>query len=128
MLLNFLHKLDAADCHGRCQFSYIGTRSNLFRPENEVSSIADLAKPSVAKFMSRTIQGIGIGATITTNSQKAVREYGLDVLGYTLRPGTPAEWTGAYDKAVAEKKWIVVPTWAPQYLSRDGKLRPLQDP
>jgi glycine betaine/proline transport system substrate-binding protein len=42
--------------------------------------------------------------------------------------GTPAEWTGAYDAAVAERRWIVFPTWAPQYLNRGGKLRPLQDP
>ena len=97
-------------------------------PESEVTSIADLAKPSVAQRMTKLIQGIGPGATITTVSQKAVGEYGLDALGYSLRPGTPAEWTGAYDAAVAERRWIVFPTWAPQYLNRGGKLRPLQDP
>jgi glycine betaine/proline transport system substrate-binding protein len=97
-------------------------------PEKEVTSIADLAKPSVAKRMTKLIQGIGTGATITTVSQKAVGDYGLDTLGYSLRPGTPAEWTGAYDAAVAERRWIVFPTWAPQYLNRGGKLRPLQDP
>jgi glycine betaine/proline transport system substrate-binding protein len=97
-------------------------------PESEVTSIADLAKPSVAKRMTKLIQGIGTGATITMVSQKAIGEYGLDALGYSLRPGTPAEWTGAYDAAVAERRWIVFPTWAPQYLNRGGKLRPLQDP
>ncbi len=97
-------------------------------PQSEVTSIADLAKPSVARRMTKPIQGIGTGATITTVSQKAVGEYGLDAVGYSLRPGTPAEWTGAYDAAVAERRWIVFPTWAPQYLNRGGKLRPLQDP
>jgi glycine betaine/proline transport system substrate-binding protein len=97
-------------------------------PESQVTSIADLAKPSVAERMTKLIQGIGTGATITRVSQKAVGEYGLDALGYSLRPGTPAEWTGAYDAAVAERRWIVFPTWAPQYLNRGGKLRPLQDP
>jgi glycine betaine/proline transport system substrate-binding protein len=97
-------------------------------PESEVTSIADLAKPSVATRMTKLIQGIGTGATITTVSEKAVGEYGLDALGYSLRPGTPAQWTGAYDAAVAERRWIVFPTWAPQYLNRGGKLRPLQDP
>jgi glycine betaine/proline transport system substrate-binding protein len=97
-------------------------------PESDVTSIADLAKPSVAERMTKLIQGIGTGATITTVSQKAVGEYRLDALGYSLRPGTPAEWTGAYDAAVAERRWIVFPTWTPQYLNRGGTLRPLQDP
>jgi glycine betaine/proline transport system substrate-binding protein len=97
-------------------------------PASEVASIADLAKPAVAQRMTKLIQGIGTAAVITTVSQKAVGEYGLDALGYSLRPGKPAEWTGAYDAAVAEQRWIVFPTWAPQYLNRGGKLRPLQDP
>ena len=99
-----------------------------FVPESEVASIADLTKPSVAGRMTKLIQGIGTGASITTLSQKAVDDYGLGAHGYSLRPGTPSEWTGAYDAAVAEHRWIVFPTWAPQYLNREGRLRPLQDP
>lgn len=97
-------------------------------PAGEVASIADLAKPAVAERMGKLIQGIGTAATITTVSQAAVRDYGLDGLGYTLRPGTPAEWTGAYEAALREGRWIVFPTWAPQYLNRGGRLRPLRDP
>jgi len=78
--------------------------------------------------MTKVIQGIGTGATITTLSQKAVGDYGLDLAGYSFRPGTPAEWTGAYGTAVAARQWIVFPTWAPQYLNRGGKIRPLEDP
>jgi len=97
-------------------------------PRDAVASIADLARPEVARRMTLQIQGIGPAAAITTVSQAAVRGYGLDALGYALRPGTPAEWTGAYDAAVREQRWMVFPTWAPQYLNRDGKLRPLDDP
>jgi glycine betaine/proline transport system substrate-binding protein len=97
-------------------------------PASGVASIADLAKPSVAARMTRLIQGIGPGATITTVSQRAVAEYGLAPLGYQLRPGTPAEWTAAYRAAAAERRWMVFPTWAPQYLNRGGDLRPLHDP
>ena len=97
-------------------------------PAREVSSIADLAKPNVAERMTKLIQGIGPGATITTVSLRAVREYGLEPLGYLLRPGTAAEWTGAYEAAIAEKKWIIFPTWTPQYLNRGGALRMLEDP
>lgn len=97
-------------------------------PDAEVASIADLAKPSVAARMTKEIQGIGRGATITTVSRTAVDAYGLGPLGYTLRTGTQADWTGAFTQAFAERRWIVFPTWAPQYLNRDGQLRPLADP
>jgi glycine betaine/proline transport system substrate-binding protein len=97
-------------------------------PADEVASIADLAKPAVADRMSRLIQSVGAGATITTVSGKAATEYGLGPSGYLVRPGTPAEWIAAYDKAIADRRWIVFPTWAPQFLNRHGDLRPLDDP
>src|SRR5262249_52535758 len=84
-------------------------------PKSEVASIAGLATPAVARRMTRLIQGIGGGAAISTLSQEAVREYGLDKLGYTFRTGTPAEWTAAYQDAIRDRSWIVFPTWAPQY-------------
>jgi glycine betaine/proline transport system substrate-binding protein len=97
-------------------------------PADEVASMEDLAKPSVASRMTKLIQGIGAGATITAVSREAVDKYGLGSLGYSLRPGTQADWIGAYNAAVAERRWIVFPTWAPQYLNRDGRLRALADP
>lgn len=53
-------------------------------PENEVKAIFDLAKPDVAAKMNKSIQGIGQGASITVFSQNAIKEYGLDKLGYQL--------------------------------------------
>ncbi len=97
-------------------------------PVDAVASIGDLAKPAVAERMTKLIQGIGPGATITAVSQKAVEDYGLGRLGYSLRPGTPAEWTGAFNQAVAERRWIVFPTWAPQYLNHGRQLRAIADP
>jgi glycine betaine/proline transport system substrate-binding protein len=97
-------------------------------PAGEVNTIADLAKPAVAARMEKAMQGIGAGAAITTLSQKAIAAYGLDAAGYSLRPGTAAEWIAAYEAARTAGKWIVFPTWEPHYLNRDGKLRPLLDP
>lgn len=97
-------------------------------PASEVSSIADLVKPGVAERMNKAIQGIGAGATITTLSKEALGAYKLDRAGYSFRSGTPQDWIAAYEKAVADQKWIVFPTWAPQYLNRGAKLRPLEDP
>ena len=97
-------------------------------PEGDVRSISDLLKPEVAVRMTKLIQGIGTGATITVFSQKAVGEYGLEAIGYVFRPGTAAEWISTYDAAIREQRWIVFPTWAPQYLNRGGKIRPIGDP
>lgn len=97
-------------------------------PAEDVRSIEDLAKPTVAERMTKPIQSIGVGAAITAVSRNAVDQYGLAPLGYSLQPGTQAEWVGALTAALAERRWIVFPTWAPQYLNRDGQLRPLADP
>lgn len=113
---------------GRCTKARFFWAVPKYVPANEVASIAHLAKPSAARRMTLLIQSIGSGASITTVSQRAVTEYGLASSGYEVRPGTPAEWTAAYAKAVAEQRWIVFPTWAPQYLNRHGDLRPLDDP
>lgn len=97
-------------------------------PADQVSSIADLAKPAVAERMTKLIQGIGAGATITTFSRSALDAYGLASLGYSLQPGTQGEWLATLNRALAEQRWMIFPTWAPQYLNRDGRMRALADP
>lgn len=97
-------------------------------PPSETESISDLAKPAIAGRMTKLIQGIGMGATISTYSERAVREYELDHLGYMFRPGTQADWIGAYDTAVRGQRWIVFPTWAPQYLNKGARIRRPDDP
>lgn len=97
-------------------------------PEARVGSIQDLAQPAVADRTTKLIQGIGPAETISTISQQALIDYGLDRLGYTFRTGLAADWIAAHDRAVGERRWFVFPTWTPQYLNRDGGLRSLADP
>lgn len=97
-------------------------------PQADVASIEDLAKPEVAQRMTRVIQGIGQGATISVLSQRALSDYALSARGYSFRPGTQVEWLAAYRTALEQKSWIIFPTWRPQFLNRDGGLRPLHDP
>lgn len=97
-------------------------------PASQVATIADLAKPEVAARMEKIVQAIGPGATITTVAGQAMEAYDLSRLGYVVRPGTAQTWTSAYDQAVSSGRWIVFPSWTPQYLNRDGKIRPLSDP
>ena len=35
---------------------------------------------------------------------------------------------GAFERAVAERRWAVVPLWHPQYLHSMYRIRPLADP
>jgi len=97
-------------------------------PAGEVSAVADLKKPEVVARMTKVIQGIGPGAGISRFSREIVKEYGLDTLGYEFRNGTQADMERAFESAVAEKRWVVVPLWQPQHLHHTYKIRELAEP
>jgi len=69
-----------------------------------------------------TIQGIGTGAGITRFSIKMMDEYKLNDAGYRFLTGTQAECVAAFENAVAEKRWVVVPLWRPQFLHNKSLL------
>jgi glycine betaine/proline transport system substrate-binding protein len=97
-------------------------------PESEVSSIEDLAKPSVSGKMIKTIRGLSLDATITTASEGAIGAYGLQGAGYELIPGEFKPWKEALTMAIKTQAWIVEPLWEPYYFNRLYSLRPLKDP
>jgi glycine betaine/proline transport system substrate-binding protein len=97
-------------------------------PESEVSSIEDLAKPSVSGKMIKTIRGLSLDATITTGSERAIEAYGLQAAGYELIPGAFNPWKEALTTAIKTRAWIVEPLWEPYYFNRLYSLRPLKDP
>jgi glycine betaine/proline transport system substrate-binding protein len=97
-------------------------------PADLVRSVEDLAKPEVAARMERTIQGIGPGAGITVFSLQMMKEYGLEQAGYTFRTGTAADWIGAFERGAAERRWVILPTWQPQFLNQAYRIRPLEEP
>ena len=97
-------------------------------PQNEVDQISDLLKPDVVRKMNKTIQGIGAGAGITRFSIKMMDEYALKEAGYIFLTGTQEECIAAYEKAVKDKEWVVVPLWQPQFLHYTYKIRDLKDP
>lgn len=99
-----------------------------FVPEAELASIEDLLAPPALERMERRIQGINPGAGISRFSKKMVEEYGLSAAGYHFEPGTEAECFGAFERAVAERRWVVVPLWSPQYLHHTHRIRALREP
>ncbi len=97
-------------------------------PIGEVASLQDLAKPHVARRMDKVLQGIGPGAGISRFSREIIGHYRLDEHGYEFRNGTLADCVGAFERAVAERRWAVVPLWCPQYLHQRHRIRALADP
>jgi len=97
-------------------------------PRSEVASVADLTKPRALERMERLIQGVDPGAGISRFSQAIIEQYGLSDYGYEFRTGSEQECAGRFVDAVADKRWIVVPLWHPQWLHHRYRIRELHEP
>ncbi|WP_237275559.1 glycine betaine ABC transporter substrate-binding protein [Tenacibaculum ovolyticum] len=96
--------------------------------EEEVSEIIDLLKPSVISKMNKNIQGINSGAGITRFSIQMMKDYKLNHAGYRFHIGTEENCFSTFENAVANKEWIVVPLWKPQFLHYRHNIRKLKEP
>lgn len=97
-------------------------------PESSVSQVSDLLKDDVISKMKHDIQGINPGAGISRFSKKMLEEYGLQEVGYRFHTGSEEDCFGTYERAVANKEWIVVPLWKPQFLHYKYTIRDIADP
>lgn len=95
-------------------------------PKDQLNSITDLKKPSVAKKLHDKIQGISAGAGETQRSKVALKDYGLS--NYNLVTASGAAMTAALKRAIDHKQWIVVTGWSPHWMWGRYKLRYLKDP
>lgn len=95
---------------------------------DEVSSVADLLCDPALSRMDRLIQGINPGAGISRFSREIVEHYGLGEAGYHFETGTEAQCFDRFEAAVAERRWVVVPLWHPQYLHARHRIRDLAEP
>ncbi|UOM36675.1 glycine betaine ABC transporter substrate-binding protein [Acuticoccus sp. I52.16.1] len=93
-----------------------------------ITSVADLLGPMALRRMERLIQGINPGAGISRFSKAIVAAYELDAVGYHFETGTEADCFGRYERAVAERRWVVVPLWHPQWLNHRYRIRELEEP
>lgn len=94
----------------------------------DISSVADLARPDVAKKFRKRVQGITPGAGISRFSRQMIKDYGLEERGFHFENGTLADCTERYLDAVAAGDLAVVPLWHPQWLHTETPLRELADP
>ncbi|MDK9783556.1 glycine/betaine ABC transporter [Vibrio sp. B172a] len=97
-------------------------------PEELVSEVSDLTKPEVVTKMKSDIQGINPGAGITRFSIKMMDEYSLTEAGYRFHTGTEEDCFTAFEKAVENKQWVIVPLWKPQFLHYKYAIREIAEP
>jgi glycine betaine/proline transport system substrate-binding protein len=97
-------------------------------PADLVRSIDDLRKPDVAARMDKQIRGIGATSGLMVGAAKIREAYGLDAVGYEVIPGEAKDWIENFKQAVAERRWLVMPLWQPQWINAAYKVRVLEDP
>lgn len=97
-------------------------------PEDQVSSVADLADPEVFERLDGSITGIGPGAGVTRLSQQALEAYGLKEMGYELKSSSDSGMTATLRRAIDRDEWEVVTGWSPHWMFSRWDLRYLEDP
>jgi len=97
-------------------------------PADAVSTVGDLRREEVAARMVKRIQGIGPGAGISRFSREIIETYRLDESGYEFVNGSLDDCVQAFESAVAERRWVVVPLWRPQFLHARHAIRELREP
>ncbi len=93
---------------------------------SELRSIADLSKPELAARFDNTVQGIDPGSGLNQASEQALVDYNLTDM--RLVPSSSAAMTAVLDKAIRERRWVVVTSWTPHWMFARYKLRFLDDP
>ncbi|TMV47768.1 glycine/betaine ABC transporter [Paenibacillus mesophilus] len=81
---------------------------------------------SAAEQVNRQIIGIDPGAGIMKSTNKAMETYGLK--DWKLVEGSGAAMTAALDKAMKDKKPIIVTGWTPHWMFAKYELKYLKDP
>ncbi len=93
---------------------------------SELRSIADLSKPELAARFDNTVQGIDPGSGLNQASEQALVDYNLTDM--RLVASSSAAMTAVLDKAIRERRWVVVTSWTPHWMFARYKLRFLEDP
>lgn len=95
-------------------------------PKDKLNSIADLAKPAVARRLKRRIYGIDPGSGLMQASEKTRLGYGLS--NYELVASSGAGMTAALKRSIRRHRWVVATAWSPHWIFQKWHLRYLKDP
>ncbi|MBC1521480.1 glycine betaine ABC transporter substrate-binding protein [Listeria aquatica] len=75
-----------------------------------------------------TITGIDAGAGIMLSTQNAIKDYKLDDYNWQLQTSSTAAMTSTLEKAIKDKRPIVVTGWTPHWMFTKFDLKFLKDP
>ena len=89
----------------------------------EINSIEEL-NANKDKFDSK-IFGIGVGAGIYYNTEKAIKEYNLEL---NQLASSETSMVTALRKAVSRGEWIAITGWKPHFMWTNFDLKTLEDP
>jgi glycine betaine/proline transport system substrate-binding protein len=78
--------------------------------------------------MDKCIRGIGASSGLMVGAAKMREAYGLDAAGYEVIAGESKDWIANFKQAVAERRWLVMPLWQPQWINAAYKVRALDEP
>ena len=95
-------------------------------PKQQVASFDDLRDPEVERKLGGRIFGIDPGSGLMQASEQAMKAYGLDRLELVSSSG--AAMTAALERAIRQRRWIVVTAWSPHWMFARWDLRYLDDP
>ncbi|MCT3147238.1 glycine/betaine ABC transporter [Lacticaseibacillus rhamnosus] len=86
------------------------------------------AKKPLGPQINYTITGIDAGAGIMSSTDKALKADGLEQKNWQLQPSSTAAMTSTLQKAIADKRPIVVTGWTPHWMFTKFPLKFLKDP
>ncbi|WP_125771298.1 glycine betaine ABC transporter substrate-binding protein [Companilactobacillus furfuricola] len=75
-----------------------------------------------------TITGVDAGAGVMSSTQTALDKYGLKEKNWQLQPSSTAAMTSTLDKAIKDKRPIVITGWQPHWMFTKYKIKFLKDP
>lgn len=104
--------------------SFSNGTTGLVVPSYVTINSIDQLNANKAKFDGKII-GIGGGAGIHANTEKAIQEYNLDFEQITS--SGPA-MVASLEKAISKNEWIVVTGWKPHFMWATNDLKYLDDP
>ncbi|MDO1605566.1 glycine betaine ABC transporter substrate-binding protein [Lactobacillus sp. YT155] len=86
------------------------------------------SKKPVGKQINYTITGIDAGAGIMAATQSAIKDYGLQKDNWQLQTSSTAAMTSTLQKAIKDKRPIVVTGWQPHWMFTKFPIKFLKDP
>lgn len=98
-----------------------------------ISACSSQTKPydsskKIGEQINYTITGIDAGAGIMSSTQTALKDYGLSDKNWQLQTSSTAAMTSTLDKAIKEKRPIVVTGWQPHWMFTKYPIKFLKDP